>query len=67
NYYETLGVAKSATDNEILYAYMQLVLPFHPDNPHQAAGREESEQRYQRLSDAYHVLSDEERRAAYDN
>jgi len=64
DYYRVLGVDKSATDNEIAKAYKKLALKYHPDkNPD---GREEAEEIFKRISEAYEVLHDPEKRKNYD-
>jgi molecular chaperone DnaJ len=64
DYYEILGVARSATDDELKKAYRKLALKHHPDkNPDD---RRAAEERFKELAEAYGVLSDPERRAAYD-
>ncbi len=61
--YKTLGVAKTATDEEIRKAYRKLAKEHHPDlNP----GNEEAEARFKDISAAYTLLSDAEKRRAYD-
>lgn len=63
NYYETLGVRRDASADEIKKAYRSLARQFHPDaNP----GDEEAERRFKELAQAYEILSDPERRAQYD-
>ena len=63
DYYELLGVAKDASLQDIKKAYRKLALKSHPDrNP----GNKEAEEKFKQISDAYQVLSDEEKRAAYD-
>ena len=63
DYYEVLGVAKGATTDEIRSTYRKLALKFHPDrNP----GDKEAERKFKEISAAYDVLSDDQKRAAYD-
>jgi len=63
DYYETLGLARTATEEEIKKAYRKLALKFHPDkNPDDHA----AEERFKEISEAYQVLSDGERRGLYD-
>ena len=63
DYYEILGVAKDATADDIRKAYRQSALKNHPDrNP----GDAEAEGRFKEATEAYQVLSDDEKRARYD-
>ena len=63
DYYEVLGVIKSASPDEIKKAYRKLALKHHPDRN---KGDKEAEAKFKEASEAYHVLSDKDRRSNYD-
>jgi len=63
DYYEVLGVIKSASAEEIKKAYRKLALKYHPDRN---KGDKVSETKFKEASEAYHVLSDTKRRTNYD-
>ena len=63
DYYEVLGVIKSASPEEIKKAYRKLALKYHPDRN---KGDKTAEAKFKEASEAYHVLSDKERRTNYD-
>ncbi len=63
DYYEILGVGRTATEPELKAAYRKLAMQFHPDrNP----GKPEAEEKFKEASEAYAVLADADKRAAYD-
>ena len=63
DYYETLGVAKSSSEQEIKKAFRRLAMKYHPDrNPNDKA----AEKKFKDINEAYGILSDSEKKAAYD-
>ncbi len=63
DFYETLGVARSASDDEIKKAYRRMAMKYHPDR---TAGDKDSEEKFKAATHAYEVLSDPQKRRAYD-
>ncbi len=63
DYYSTLGVAKDADLDTLKKAYRKLAMEFHPDRNH---GDAAAEQKFKEINEAYDVLKDEQKRAAYD-
>ena len=63
DYYEILGVEKSATQNDIKKAYRKVAMKYHPDKNH---GDQAAETKFKEAADAYSVLSDEDKRSRYD-
>jgi curved DNA-binding protein len=63
DYYEILGVKKTASDEEIKKAYRKLAMKYHPDH---AKGDKNAEEKFKKISEAYAVLSDKEKRKQYD-
>ncbi len=64
DYYEVLGVNKGASADQIKSAYRKLAVKYHPDKNKNDKGAEE---KFKEASEAYHVLSNSERKQNYDN
>jgi len=65
DYYEVLGVAKNASEDDIKKAYRKLAMKFHPDR-NQGDGAKQAEEKFKEAKEAYEMLSDAQKRAAYD-
>ncbi|WP_448569171.1 molecular chaperone DnaJ [Thalassotalea ganghwensis] len=63
DYYEVLGVAKDAGERDIKKAYKRLAMKFHPDR---TKGDKEKEEQFKEIKEAYEVLNNDQKRAAYD-
>src|SRR5438874_13184143 len=63
DFYQTLGVARSASDAEIKTAYRKQAMTYHPDRNN---GSKEAEEKFKQITEAYDVLRDPNKRAAYD-
>ena len=63
DYYKTLGVNKTDTDDKIKKAYRKLAMKYHPDH---TKGDKSAEEKFKKISEAYAVLSDKEKRKQYD-
>ena len=63
DYYDILGLSKSASDTEIKSSYRKSAMKYHPDrNP----GDKKAEEKFKEISEAYEVLKDPQKKAAYD-
>lgn len=65
DFYEVLGVAKTASDDDIKKAYRKLAMKYHPDR-NQGDKAKEAEEQFKEVKEAYEMLSDAQKRAAYD-
>jgi molecular chaperone DnaJ len=63
DYYETLGVSQDASEKEVKKAYKKLAMKYHPDR---TAGDKAKEETFKEVKEAYEVLNDDQKRAAYD-
>src|ERR1700686_2830031 len=63
DFYDILGVSKSADADELKRAYRKLAMQFHPDRN---SGDKSAEQKFKNINEAYDVLKDDQKRAAYD-
>ncbi len=68
DYYDLLGVEKTASENDIKKAYRKLAMKYHPDKFSNASEKEkkEAEEKFKEVNEAYQVLSDADKRAKYD-
>ena len=65
DFYEVLGVAKNASDDDIKKAYRKLAMKYHPDR-NQGEGAKKAEEQFKEVKEAYEILSEANKRAAYD-
>jgi molecular chaperone DnaJ len=63
DYYEVLGVSQSASEKEVKKAYKKLAMKYHPDR---TAGDKAKEETFKEVKEAYEILNDDQKRAAYD-
>ncbi len=63
DYYEILGIHRNATEEQIKGAFRKLAFKYHPDHNHESG----AEEKFKELNEAYEVLSDSDKRAAYDH
>ncbi|MCV4785176.1 DnaJ domain-containing protein, partial [Escherichia coli] len=65
DFYDILGVNRDASDDEIKKAYRKLAMKYHPDR-NQGDKAKEAEEKFKEAKEAYEILSDPKKRAAYD-
>ena len=63
DYYETLGVNKSSSDDEIKQAYRKMAMKYHPDRN---KDDKKAEKKFKKVNEAYYILKDKEKKAQYD-
>ncbi|MGH7615785.1 MAG: DnaJ domain-containing protein, partial [Gemmatimonadaceae bacterium] len=63
DFYKVLGVERTASDDDIKKSYRKLAMTYHPDRNN---GSKEAEERFKEITEAYDVLRDPQKRAAYD-
>ena len=63
DYYEVLGVSKDASERDIKKAYKRLAMKLHPDRN---AGDKDKEEQFKEVKEAYEILNDDQKRAAFD-
>lgn len=66
DYYKILGISQDATSSELRKAYRALAKKYHPDKVHSSKEKAENEEMFKEVAEAYEVLNDDEKRAAYD-